>query len=56
VHTNRPFGKLKVSIKACWLKDANIDPETMTELSGPSMFADQQQEEYEEDVHEEQVI
>ncbi|GAX83357.1 hypothetical protein CEUSTIGMA_g10782.t1 [Chlamydomonas eustigma] len=52
----KPFGKLKVSIKACWLKDANIDPETMTELSGTSMFADQQQEEYEEEALQEQDL
>ena len=34
----KPFGKLKVSIKASWIKDAKIDPEQMTEVSGPSMF------------------
>ena len=49
---------MKVSIKASWIKDAKIDPETMTEVSGTSMFTDRQQqqqiqeepEEYEEQV------
>lgn len=29
----RPHGKLKVSIKACWLKDAPVDFDAMTEAS-----------------------
>jgi hypothetical protein len=29
----RPAGKLKVSIKARWLKDAKVDEDALTELS-----------------------
>lgn len=35
----RPHGKLKISVKATWLKDAKIDADAMTEMSGPSMFS-----------------
>ena len=57
--SHRPFGKLKVSIRACWVKDAKFDPETMTEVSGTSMFTDfahsQPRPEPEEEFEEEQV-
>ena len=38
---NRPHGKLKVSIRACWLKDAKVDADAMTEVSG-SQYTDNQ--------------
>ena len=54
----KPWGKLKVSIKACWIKDAKIDPEQMTEVSGPSMFGgdnshypEEEEQEYEQVEH-----
>lgn len=34
--TLKPFGKLKVSIKASWLKDAKVDYDAMTEATGTS--------------------
>ncbi len=34
MHPIRPHGKLKVSIRACWLKDAKFDADAMTEMSG----------------------
>jgi len=49
----KPSGKLKVSIKATWLKDAKIEADAMTEMSGPSMFNDaheEQEEDTEQDL------
>lgn len=49
----RPAGKLKVSVKARWLKDAKVDVDALTELSFTthrSTEAGDQPEGYEEQV------
>ncbi|KAG2442068.1 hypothetical protein HYH02_009859 [Chlamydomonas schloesseri] len=36
----KPVGKLKVCIKATWLRNARVDADAMTEVTGASMYAD----------------
>ncbi|GLC34692.1 hypothetical protein PLESTB_001233800 [Pleodorina starrii] len=44
----KPCGKLKVSIKATWLRNAAVDSDALTEVTAPSMYADSQYDEEEE--------
>jgi hypothetical protein len=36
---SRPVGKMKVSIKARWMKDATVDPDAQTEVTALSEFS-----------------
>lgn len=46
--TCRPAGKLKVCIKATWLRNARVDADAMTEVTGASFYADSHYDDDEE--------
>ncbi|GIL45441.1 hypothetical protein Vafri_2683 [Volvox africanus] len=50
----KPCGKLKVSIKATWLRNATVDSDALTEVTAPSMYADSQYDEGDDEQHEEE--
>ncbi|EFJ52269.1 hypothetical protein VOLCADRAFT_120271 [Volvox carteri f. nagariensis] len=53
----KPCGKLKVSIKATWLRNSAVDSDALTEVTGASLYADSQQgEDHEEQQEGEQDL
>ncbi|GIL72247.1 hypothetical protein Vretifemale_2623 [Volvox reticuliferus] len=50
----KPCGKLKLSIKATWLRNATVDSDALTEVTAPSMYADSQYDEEGCDEHQEE--
>ncbi|PNW80731.1 hypothetical protein CHLRE_07g327500v5 [Chlamydomonas reinhardtii] len=44
----KPAGKLKVCIKATWLRNARVDADAMTEVTGASFYADSHYDDDEE--------